>query len=303
MARLGLCLICLFFPAWCRAQAVGSQAIDALVKDTLKQYAFLGLALAIVHEDRVWCISKATGSGKWASALTSVTAGIPIFPIASCTKPFTSLAVGMLVSDGKMSWDDRVKRHVPFFHLSDPLADANVTLRDLLAHRTGVGSHDLLWYKAPWDLEERIRKIGTVALEDSFRSRFHYQAILFGTAGYAAGKAAGSDWREVVQKRILDPLGMKASCPVFPGGAAELAMPHRHNAQGNIEPLARYPLDKRLTRRGPCTLRCPQPVPVSPRFELGDGTWQGKRLSSAQTNSARGTNPRWSFPATVSPRS
>jgi CubicO group peptidase (beta-lactamase class C family) len=172
-----------------------------------------------------------------------------------------------------------------------------------LAHRTGVGRHDLLWYKAPWDLEQRIRKIGKVELEDSFRSRFSYQAILFGTAGYAAGAAAGTDWADVVQKRILGPLEMKASCPVFPKGAAELAMPHRHNAQGKISLIQRYPLDKadpagslHASARDLCRFL---------RFELGDGTWQGRRLIGAdllaETHQAQMIIRRDSFAQLMNP--
>jgi CubicO group peptidase (beta-lactamase class C family) len=298
--RLLFILIGLFFPAWCHAQPVQSQQIDALVKDAMKQWGVPGLALAIVLEDRVVYL-KGHGVREWGRP-EPVTANT-IFPVASCTKPFTSLAVGMLISDGKMSWDDPVRKHVPFFHLSDPLADANVTLRDLLAHRTGVGSHDLLWYKAPWDLEERIRKIGSVELENSFRSRFHYQAILFGTAGYAAGKAFGGDWRDLVQKRVLSPLGMKSSCPVYPKGPVELAMPHRHDARGNIVPMDRYPLD--------------QPDPAGSlhasagdlsrfvRFQLGDGTWHGQRLIAAdqlaETHTAQMVIPRDGFARVMNP--
>ncbi len=257
--------------------AQDAQSIDALVKDTLNQWRVPGLALAIVHNDRVIYLKghgvRELGRPESVSADTN-------FPLASCTKPFTSLAVAMLVGDGKMAWDEPVRKHVPFFHLADPLADADVTIRDLLCHRTGVGGHELLWYKAPWGLEERIRKIGKVELEDSFRTRFHYQTILFGAAGYAAGNAAGSDWGTLVQRRILEPLGMKASKPIFPRDAPDQASPHRQNARGKVEPIARYPLDQ-ADPAGSLHASA-RDLTRFLRFELGDGTWQGQRLLPAE---------------------
>ena len=302
MTRFCFCLLGLLYPALCQAQGPQSQVIDALVRDSLKQWNVPGLAVAIVRDDRLIYLK---GYGVRELGRPEPVTPDTIFPLASCTKSFTSLAVGMLMDDGKMSWDDPVSKHVPFFHLSDRLADANVTLRDLMAHRTGVGNHDLLWYKAPWSLEERIAKIGAVELEDSFRSRFHYQPILFGVAGYAAGKAAGSDWRQVVQTRILDPLGMKSSCPVFPGEDAQLATPHRKNAQGKTVPIARYPLAK----PDPAGSLHASAGDLSRflRFQLGDGTWQGQRLIGAkelaETHAAQMVIRREGFARIMNPAS
>src|SRR5207249_476645 len=114
-----------------------------------------------------------------------------VFPLASCTKAFTTTAMAMLVDEGKMHWDDAVRSHVAYFHLSDPAADAAVTLRDLVSHRTGVGANDLLWYRAPWSREETIRRVGKVPLKFSFRSTFQYQTTMFTTAGQAVESTSG----------------------------------------------------------------------------------------------------------------
>ncbi len=236
------CLVVLasLLPAFAPAET-SSSAIDALVKDALKQWRVPGLALAIVRDDRLLFIQ---GYGVRQVGRADPVTPDTVFPLASCTKPFTSLAIAMLVGEDKMAWDEPVRKHVPFFHLADQWANANVTIRDLLCHRTGIGSHDMLWYKAPWSFEERIRKIGQVELESPFRSLFHYQTILYGTAGYAAGKASGKDWRDLVRSRVLEPLGMASSSPVFPGEKTELAAPHRQDAAGKIGPITRYPLDQ-----------------------------------------------------------
>ncbi|MBI3407550.1 MAG: serine hydrolase [Planctomycetes bacterium] len=255
------------------AQDVDSKVIDALVDDALRHWQVPGLAVAVVHNDRLAYIK---GFGVRNLDKPDPITPDTIFPIASCTKTVTSLALAMLVDEGKLHWDDPVRKHVPFFRLADPLADANVTLRDLLTHRTGVGAHDLLWYKAPWDFEERIRKIGKVELDHSFRSSFEYQTILFGAAGYAGGKAAGSSWRALVEKRVFGRLDMKSASCVYPREAGDVADPHKKNAQGKAEAISRYPLD--------------QPDPAGSvhasardmsqflRFQLGNGSWNGKRL-------------------------
>src|SRR5262249_32725429 len=144
--------------------------------------------------------------------------------------------------EGKMNWDDPVRKHVDFFRLEDPLADANVTLRDLVTHRTGVGTHDLLWYRAPWGLEEMIRKAGRLKPARSFRSGFQYQSVLFSAAGQAVGTASGSSWQEFVQKRIFKPLNMTNASVTTPDAfkAKDRASGHRKNKDGKVEVVPWY---------------------------------------------------------------
>src|SRR5262245_20918521 len=164
-----------------------AKAIDEIVQEALKAWDVPGAAVVIVQDDRVLYLK---GHGvRQLGGKEPVTADT-IFGLASCSKAFTTLALAMLVDEGKMSWDDPVRKHVPFFRLADPLADAKVTLRDLLCHRTGVASHDLLCYRAPWNLEEQIRRIGKAEPSRSFRSAFQYQSIMFIAAGHGIGTAA-----------------------------------------------------------------------------------------------------------------
>ncbi len=205
-----------------------------------------------------------------------------MFPQASCTKPFTTLAMAMLADEEKLAWDDPVRRHVPFFHLSDPLADGDVRLRDLVCHRTGVGPHELLWYRAPWPLEERLRRLSKVALDRPFRTAFQYQSILFGAAGLAVGRAAGSSWEDFVTRRILEPLEMKTASCTYPGDAAgrELASPHRKDDGGTVRVVPRF------TFEGPDPAgslhASARDLTQFLRLQLSGGTWQGRRLVSAQ---------------------
>jgi len=259
------------------AETPPSADIDAIMRDALKTWQVPGAALAIVQGDRIIYL-KGFGLAKVDSK--ELVAPDTVFAIGSCTKSFTSAALAMLADEGKIAWDDPVRKHVPFFHLADPLADANVTLRDLLCHRTGVGNHDLLWYRAPWGLEAMIRKVGRLQPEHSFRSAFEYQTILYATAGYAAGAAAHGTWAELVQRRLFDPLEMTSATVTTTAAArkGQRATPHRRQ-DGRIVPMPWYEIGE------------PNPagsINASARdlahwiqFQLADGAYQGKRLVSA----------------------
>jgi CubicO group peptidase (beta-lactamase class C family) len=204
MFRLSL-IVFVFFTGWLHAEQLRTAAIERMVESTRKSWEAPGLAVAIVHGDEVVFI-KGFGVKKLGSD-TPVTPDTR-FAIGSTSKAFTTAGMGVLVDDGKMQWDDAVRKHVPFFRLSDPLADANVIMRDLVCHRTGLSRHDLLWYGSPWSGEEIIRRIGFVALTKPFRSAYQYQNIMFLTAGYAIGRISGTSWEEFTRARILTPLGM-----------------------------------------------------------------------------------------------
>src|SRR5262249_4100973 len=117
----------------------------------------------------------------------------------------------MLADEGKLAWDDPVRKHLDFFRLSDELADRDVTIRDLLCHRTGMPRHDMLWVGLTTDTDELIRRWGRGRPSTSFGSTWEYSNVPFTTAGVIAGRVEKSDWASAVRKRIFEPLGMKAS--------------------------------------------------------------------------------------------
>ena len=167
-----------------------------------------------------------------------------LFPIASCTKSFTTTAMALLVEEGKMSWDDPPRKYVPYFHLSDPLVDREVTLRDLVTHRTGLRDHFLLWYRSPWTQEERIRRFGRLPLDKPFRTTFQYQSTMFTVAGLAVAKASGMSWADFVRKRLLDPLDMKATRFTTTAIAeiSDRASPHRLDGERKPQRIELYPM-------------------------------------------------------------
>jgi CubicO group peptidase (beta-lactamase class C family) len=273
-ALLGL--VCTF-AGTARAEPLDAEAVDALVREAMKTWQVPGMAVAVVRDGEVVYLKgfgvRETGGREPVTADT-------LFAIGSTTKAFTTTAMAVLVDDGKMAWDDPVRKHVEFFRLRDPLADENVTLRDLVSHRTGLGRHDLLWYRSPWGREELIRRLAHLKLEHPFRSAYEYQNLTYLTAGYAVGLAAKSTWEGVVRDRIFTPLGMTGAN--FSTAAAEKAPDHaspHHPKKGKLEVLPWRNIDN-IAPAGAINASI-RDMSKWVRFHLGDGTWEGKRLVSA----------------------
>lgn len=184
--------------------AADTARIDALATSALRAWDVPGTAVVVVTPDRVVHLK---GYGRRELGGEPVTPDT-VFPLASCTKAFTSALVARLVDLDRLTWDDPVRKHLPDFHLSDPAADALVSLRDLGSHRTGVGPHDLLWYRAPWSQEEMVRRAGQLPLSRPFRGAMQYQSVMFMALGQAAAKAGGKPWADLVRRELLGPLGM-----------------------------------------------------------------------------------------------
>lgn len=188
--------------------AVESKQVDTAALAAIRAWDVPGAAVVIIGPDRVIHLK---GYGRRDVRGDEVTADT-IFPLASCSKAFTTALMALLVDEGKLNWDDPVRKHLPDFHLSDPAADSLVTLRDLVSHRTGVGGHDLLWYRSSLTQDELIRRVGKLPLSRPFRSEMQYQTVMYIAAGHAAARAGGKSWGELVDEKLLKPLGMKEVC-------------------------------------------------------------------------------------------
>ena len=278
LRTLASLLTLLIMTAIARAEPLDVTAVDAIVKKSLETWRVPGVAVAIVRDGEVIYLK-----GRGVRALDADESITPdtLFPIGSCTKAFTTTATAILVDEGKMAWDDPVRKHLSYFHLSDPLADKDVRLRDLVCHRTGLASNDLLWYWAPWSMEEMVRRAGRLPLDQPFRTRFQYQSTMFTAAGLAVASAADQPWQDVVQKRLFDPLGMTASCFTSTAAAkvADRAVGHRLNRLGRPEVVDYYPME--IPNPAGSIHSTARDLSKWLIFQLGDGRAGGKRIVSA----------------------
>lgn len=164
-----------------------------------------------------------------------------LYAIASNSKAFTSAIIGMLVQEGKLDWNDKVKKYLPYFELYDPWVSNEVTVRDILSHRVGLAefSGDLIWYKSDLTAEEIIKRAKYLPKAYDFRSGYGYSNLMYIVAGELIKKITGKSWSDNVKERILDPLGMNRTIttPTKLEAVGNYATPHMRENDKNI-PIA-----------------------------------------------------------------
>jgi CubicO group peptidase (beta-lactamase class C family) len=132
-----------------------------------------------------------------------------LFPVGSCSKAFTAMAIALLADEGKIELDAPVRTYLSDFSLQDPVASATVTPRDLLTHRSGLPRHDLFWYEAPFSRDELYRRLRFLEPGGPPRARWRYNSLMFVVAARIVEKVSGQSWESFVQARILRPLSMR----------------------------------------------------------------------------------------------
>jgi CubicO group peptidase (beta-lactamase class C family) len=194
-----------------RAQTALPRDFDQYVEQVRRQFEVPGLCVAVVKDGKVVLSRgygvRTLGTSEKVDAKTN-------FGIASNTKAFTATALGLLVEEGKLTWDARVIDYLPWFQLSDPYATRELTIRDLLVHRSGLGlgAGDLLWWPSSnYNRKEIARRLRYIPLATSFRSTYAYDNVLYLIAGEVIESVSGLSWEDFVQKRILEKVGMSSS--------------------------------------------------------------------------------------------
>ncbi len=201
-------------PGWAETvEPSFQQRLDALVQRLEERRVeghIPGMAIAVVKDDRI-VLARGFGVAD-TDTKRPVTPGT-IFAIGSSTKAFTATLIGMLVDEGKMAWDDPVTKYLPYLTLKPQTDDqtAQVTLRDLMSHRTGFIGMDILWIEGTVTREEALHTAARAEPWSAFRKEFHYNNTGFLAAGVALGAAAGADWETLVDRRLFQPLGMTSS--------------------------------------------------------------------------------------------
>ncbi len=253
--------------------------LHAEIRAEIERWRVPGIGYAVVQNGEVVI---AGGAGVRCTGGADAVDEHTLFAIGSVTKSFTGAAVAMLVDAGALSWSDAVVDRLPEFRLYDPYVTPELTVRDLLTHRSGLARGDLMWYKSGYDSAEVLRRVRHLAPSWSLRSAFGYQNIMYVAAGELVGKLSGTPWERFVKERIFDPLGMRETRVDFseldPGG--NVAVPHAeigdamtligHHAFTNSRPAGSI-------------YSSPSDILKWLRFQLGDGTYQGRRILSSSS--------------------
>jgi CubicO group peptidase (beta-lactamase class C family) len=222
----------------------GVADIDEWVARAMKTFEVPGLALTIVKDGQV-VLAKGYGVRKLGEA--AVVDAHTLFGIASNTKAFTAAALGLLVEEGRIRWDGRVIDYLPWFQMSDPYVTREMTVRDLLVHRSGLGlgAGDLLWWpSSTYDRHEIARRLRYIPLATSFRSAYAYDNLLYLVAGEVIEAVSGQSWEDFMSSRILGKVGMRSSNVRHSAAArgGNLATPHAL-VDGRVRPIAPFDSD------------------------------------------------------------
>jgi CubicO group peptidase (beta-lactamase class C family) len=218
--------------------------LDAYVARALQTFDVPGLAVAIVKDGKI-VVAKGYGLRKLGA--TAPVDEHTLFGIGSNTKAFTTAALATLVDSGKLSWDDPVYQRLPGFVMYDPYVSHEMTIRDLLTHRSGMGLGEgdlLFWPHTTYTREEIIYKLRFMKPASSFRSHYAYDNLLYMTAGQIIPAVTGTSWDDYVRQRLFAPLGMTHSTLTnsnFKPGD-DVASPHSR-VDGKLQVIAFESLD------------------------------------------------------------
>ena len=212
--------VALFALAWPRTLAAQSPEIaqklagfDAYMAKILKDWNAPGIGVGIVVNDQL-VFAKGYGYRDYEKKLpfTPTT----LCPIASNTKLFTAVSAGMLVEEGKLTWDKPIRQSVPSIQFYNDELNNTVTLHDMLAHRTGITRHDTIWYKSDFTRKELFDRLRYLEPQEPIRQMFLYNNMMYAAAGYVIELQSGKPWEQFVRERILSPLNMQSTVYSIP---------------------------------------------------------------------------------------
>jgi CubicO group peptidase (beta-lactamase class C family) len=279
--RITLTFVAILFLATLsvRAQTTRLGEIDAYIEQGMAAWDIPGLAVAVVENDE---IVFARGFGVRRLGETDRVDEHTLFGVASTTKAMTAAALAMLVDEELISWDDRVIDHLPGFRLSDPLATREATIRDLLAHRVGVGriTGNRIQFMPHRSRSEIMYRMRYHDFEQPFRQGYVYSNVMYMVAGEIIPTVTGLSWDGFLRERIFDPLGMVTSNTSITAikSGDNAAWPHQE-IEGRVVPIPRRTFDN----VGPSASVNTSAFEMAQwmRLQLGEpGVYQGDRLIS-----------------------
>ncbi len=265
------------------AQTSGQANVDAFDKyaeAARVQWNVPGMSIAVVKDGKV-LLSKGYGArelGKNDPVDSST-----LFGAMSTTKAMTSVAMGILVDEGKVSWNDKVLKHLPDFRVADPYVTNELKVRDLFTHNAGLGNADFLWAWTPeLSSAEIARRMQFAPQAYSFRGGYTYQNIMYMVAGQIIEKASGMSWERFVTERIFVPLGMKNTFPTLESSRRYANRSSSHYEIGKkIEVIPEMPADP-IAAAG-SVWSTADDIAIWTNFNLGNTTVNGKQIIKPAT--------------------
>jgi len=271
-------LFLVVFPVFVFAQSLDDKLreIDAYAEKTRVDWNVPGIAIAIVKDDKV---VFAKGYGVRELGKPEKVDENTLFAIASNSKAFTTASLAILIDEKKLSWDDKVVKYLPEFQLYNPYVTSELTIRDLVSHRSGLDtfSGDLLWYETTYSADEILRRVRYLKPKSSFRSQFGYQNLMFIAAGKVIERVSGKTWSQFVSERILTPLGMSRTMTSVKNLKDNYSMAHNESG-GKLRVLHSGNVDGASAAAG--LNSSVADVAKWLRLQLGRGKFEGTQIFS-----------------------
>lgn len=204
--------VILFISACTLYAQIEEQQLDKLIKETLTTFDVPGISVGIFKNGEV---VYAKGHGVRSLTNKKDMNANTLVGVASNSKGFTCFALAMMIDEGKLNWDDPVRKHIPEFQLHDPWVTENFTVRDLVTHRSGMGlgAGDLMFFPEgnDFNVKDVIKNVKYLEPETSFRSKFAYNNNMFIIAGEVLKRLSGLSWEDFIETKIMKPVGMTSS--------------------------------------------------------------------------------------------
>lgn len=251
---------------------------DTYAQKAVKDWNIPGLAVVVVKNNQI--VFKKTYGVK------SVQNNLPInnetyFACASTTKAMTATAMGILVDQGKVNWNDPVIKYLPGFRLYEPYVTTQMRIRDLFLHNSGIGNTDFLWGMNILTGDEIIEKMQYVKPSYSFRSSFIYQNIFYHIAGKVIEKVSGESWADYVTNHIFKPLGMNRTAPLLSRIQDDNISQAHYMIDGKVQRIIRDTAD-RIGAAG-SVYSTIDDIALWVKCMIDSSKYEGGRLVSAET--------------------
>ena len=226
------------------SQQLSDSQIDTLVDRTMRAFDVPGIAVAIIKDGKV---IHSKGYGVRSLNTKEKVDENTLFGIASNSKAFTAAALGILIDEGKLKWDDKVRDYIPEFKLYNPYVTEEFTIRDLLTHRSGMGlgAGDLMFFpdSSDFTLKDILYNLRFLKPVSGFRTKYDYDNNLYIVAGEVVARVSGKSWDDFVEERILGPLGMTHSACSFDRLKDKTNVIDGHaSVEGRVQVIARSTL-------------------------------------------------------------
>lgn len=247
---------------------------DATVARAMATFKVPGLAVAVVKNDSV---IFAKGYGVRALGAPEPVTPHSLFAVGSTSKAFTVAVLQQLEQEGKLRLDDPATQYLPSLQLYDPYVTRELTVRDLVTHRSGLPTANAVWYGTPYSREEILRRLRYRKPSASFRSTWQYQNEMFLAAGQVIAAVDGRSWDDAVKARLFTPLGMRASGTSVRELATmpDVAQPHLER-DGTVRRIPYRNIDN-IAPAGSINSSV-HDMAQWIRFQLAKGKWDGRQL-------------------------